>query len=59
MTKKTDGHNGENYIAYTFYLENLGDETIHYWYRIYVDDVVKNVDKAIRVAVYLNGYSSI
>ena len=49
------GHNGENYIAYTFYIENMGDETIHYWYRIYIDDVVKNVDKAIRVAVYLNG----
>ena len=49
------GHNGENYIAYTFYIEDMGDETIHYWYRIYIDDVVKNVDKAIRVAVYLNG----
>ncbi len=53
------GHNGENYIAYTFYIENMGDETIHYWYRIYIDDVVKNVDKAIRVAVYLNGEKTV
>ena len=53
--EKDGGHNGDNYIAYTFYIENMGDETIHYWYRIYIDDVVKNVDKAIRVAVYLNG----
>ncbi len=48
------GHNGDNYIAYTFYLENEGDETIHYWYEIDIDDVIKNVDEAIRVAVYIN-----
>ena len=53
------GHNGENYIAYTFYIENVGDENIHYWYRIYIDDVVKNVDEAIRVAVYLNGEKTV
>ncbi len=53
------GHNGENYIAYTFYIENMADETIHYWYRIYIDDIVRNVDKAIRVAVYLNGEKTV
>jgi len=52
---EADGaHNGDNYIAYTFYLENEGDERIHYWYRIVSDDVIRNVDKAIRVAVYIN-----
>ena len=58
-TESDGGHNGDNYIAYTFYIENVGDETIHYWYRIYIDDVVKNVDKAIRVAVYLNGNKTV
>lgn len=53
------GHNGDNYIAYTFYLENMADETIHYWYKIVIDDVVKNVDEAIRVAVYLNGNKTV
>ena len=53
------GHNGENYIAYTFYIENMADETIHYWYRIYIDDIVRNVDEAIRVAVYLNGEKTV
>lgn len=48
-------HNGENYIAYTFYLENKGAEIINYWYTIKVDDVVKNVDKAIRVMLFRNG----
>ena len=53
------GHNGDNYIAYTFYVENVSDETIHYWYRIYIDDVIKNVDEAMRVAIYLNGNKTI
>ena len=48
-------HNGDNYLAYTFYVENKGSDTINYWYQILVDDVVKNVDKAIRVMVYRNG----
>lgn len=47
-------HNGENYIAYTFYIENKGVETINYWYRIVVDDVVKNVDRAIRIMLFRN-----
>lgn len=47
-------HNGDNYIAYTFYIENKGIETFHYWYNISIDDVVRNVDEAIRVMVYRN-----
>ena len=48
-------HNGRNYIAYTFYAENQGLDPINYWYRIDIDDVIKNVDEAIRVMVYRNG----
>jgi hypothetical protein len=48
-------HNGENYIAYTFYIENQGVETLNYWYKIIVDDVIKSVDKAVRVMVIKNG----
>ena len=47
-------HNGQNYIAYTFYIENKGIDTINYWYNILVDDVVKDVDKAIRIMLYRN-----
>ena len=47
-------HNGDNYLAYTFYVENKGSDTINYWYEILVDDVIRNVDKAIRVMVYRN-----
>ena len=47
-------HNGDNYIAYTFYLENKGDASVDYWSEILIDDVVKDVDEAIRVMVFLN-----
>ena len=48
-------HNGKNYIAYTFYAENMGQDTINYWATIKIDDVIKNVDDAIRVMVIKNG----
>jgi len=48
-------HNGRNYIAYTFYAENMGQDTINYWATIKIDDVIKNVDEAIRVMVFKNG----
>ena len=48
-------HNGKNYIAYTFYAENMGQDTINYWTTIKIDDVVRNVDEAIRVMVFKNG----
>ena len=53
------GHNGENYIAYTFYVENQGSNMIDYWYDIHIDDVIKNVDTAVRVMIYLNGENTI
>lgn len=48
-------HNGKNYIAYTFYIENQGDKNMDYWYSLVIDDVVKNVDEAARIMIYLNG----
>ena len=48
-------HNGKNYIAYTFYAENMGQDTINYWTTIKIDDVIKDVDEAIRVMVIKNG----
>lgn len=53
-TEGEGSHNGDNYLAYSFYIENQGSETINYWYSILVDDVIKNIDRAIRVMVYRN-----
>lgn len=52
-------HNGDNYIAYTFYVDNQGEETLNYWYYIYIDDVIKNVDDAVRVMVIHNDTTNV
>ena len=52
-------HNGENYIAYTFYIENQSSDTFNYWYSVTVEDVVKNVDEAIRIKIFLNGEATV
>ena len=52
-------HNGKNYIAYTFYLINSGDDTISYDCYLYIDNVTKGVDEAIRVALYRNGEKTV
>ena len=54
-TEKNGGHNGDNYIAYTFYVINSGKEKVNYWYEIDIDDTIKNVDEAIRIMIYRNG----
>ena len=53
--EKDGSHNGENYIAYTFYLENNGKDTVNYWYEVIIDDVIKNVDEAIRIMIFRDG----
>ena len=58
-TVQDGSHNGDNYIAYTFYIENEGKENVNYWYEILIDDIVLNVDEAIRVQIYLNGNSTV
>jgi len=48
-------HNGDNYLAYTFYLKNGGEDTVTYQYTINILDVTNNIDKAIRFRLYVNG----
>ena len=50
-------HNGDNYIAYSFYVVNGGNENVHYWFEIDIDDSIKRVDEAIRIMIYRNGES--
>lgn len=47
--------NGESYIAYSFYAENIGDKTSDYWSELQIKDVIKNVDEAVRIRLYKNG----
>lgn len=48
-------HNGENYIAHTFYLKNVGEVDISYSVEIKILEVRKEADEAIRVKLYRNG----
>lgn len=47
-------HNGENYLAYTFYLQNSGTETCAYSYKITISRATLGIDGAVRVRVYFN-----
>lgn len=52
-------HNGQNYIAYTFYVVNGGSELVNYWYQLDISDTMKNADEAMRVMIYHNGEKTI
>ena len=59
VDKINGSHNGDNYIAYTFYLINAGDDTLSYTGEMVIENVTKSVDEAIRVAVYKNGEKTV
>lgn len=53
---EVDGcHNGDNYIAYTFYLKNAGINEIDYRTQINIHAVTLEADNAVRVMVIKNG----
>lgn len=53
--EKDGSHNGENYLAYTFYLSNNGSEELNYISTLKMVGVAKSADEAIRIMVYKNG----
>ena len=48
-------HNGKNYVAYTFYCKNAGEETVTYEYQLYIANMTLDIEKAVRVRLYVNG----
>lgn len=52
-------HNGNNYMAYTFYVKNNSNDTIAYSVSLNILSVIKNVDDAVRVMVYKNGEKTV
>ncbi|MBQ8000626.1 MAG: hypothetical protein IJ298_05335 [Ruminococcus sp.] len=52
-------HNGNDYFAYTFYLQNNGIETFDYNASLEVTGVAKSCDEACRIMVYKNGEPTI
>lgn len=48
-------HNGDHYIAYTFYVKNTGTVDCILQEEYFIDSVVKGTDAAIRIKVYRDG----
>lgn len=60
LDAERDGeHNGENYLAYTFYLKNTGDKDLEYETVMNVTGASKSADEAVRVMIYKNGEESV
>ncbi|MBP5349672.1 MAG: hypothetical protein J6Z13_04920 [Clostridia bacterium] len=51
-------HNGENYIAYTYYLVNNGEKTLTYEYNLYIVNTTNGVEKGVRVRLYEDGVAT-
>jgi hypothetical protein len=48
-------HNGENYIAYTYYLHNAGEVAVPCEYAVNMSNISSGLDEAIRLRLYVNG----
>ncbi len=48
-------HNGRDYIAYTFYVQNAGEIEVSYDYEINMSGITNGLDEAIRLRLYVNG----
>ena len=48
-------HNGDNYVAYTFYVQNAGAVPVAFEYKIAFSNVTNNLEDAIRIRLYVNG----
>lgn len=57
--QKGGSHNGENFIAYTFFLENTGSKKVDYWYELSIVKVIKSVDEAVRIMIIHNGEETV
>ena len=56
LDDERDGqHNGENYLAYTFYLKNTGEKDLEYNSTFTLTGASKSADEAVRFQIYRNG----
>lgn len=53
---EVDGsHNGRNYFAYTFYIENTGKAPSDYYYEVRINSESKDVSRAAWVILFVDG----
>jgi len=51
--------NGENYICYTFYVLNTGNQDLSYKSMLTISNATQNVETAIRVQIFTNGIPTV
>lgn len=51
-------HSGANYMAYTFYCKNAGKEACSYTYELVIANTSLDIEKAIRVRLYVDGVAT-
>ncbi len=49
-------HNGENYMAYTFYVKNTSKNTLDYKYTLSIVKATSGIDAAVNIRVYYTPY---
>jgi len=59
LDRHDGSYNGENYIAYTFYLRNSGVGELDYSAVLHVTECSRRVDEAVRIMAYRNGEPTI
>ncbi len=47
-------NNGDDYIAYTFYLQNAGEVNVACDYQVVMSNITNDLDEAIRLKLYVN-----
>lgn len=55
LDKINGSHNGDNYMAYTFYCRNAGTEAVTYEYELYIANMTLEIEDAVRIRLYVNG----
>ncbi len=48
-------HNGQNYMAYTYYVRNAGKVDTSYYASLTLDSCAKGAEYAVRIAIWKNG----
>lgn len=55
LDKINGSHNGDNYMAYTFYCRNAGTEAVTYEYELFIANMTLEIEDAVRIRLYVNG----
>lgn len=59
LDQQSGSHNGKNYMAYTFWVRNNGERKVDYDWHLVLNEVTKEIDKALWIMIYDEGQQTI